>query len=199
MGTSLDAAGTFGTVSEWRRAAILVGMHLEVLSREESLALLGSVPVGRIVFTVRALPAVQPMNFVIDNGAIVIRTSPGTKLAATLRDGVVGFEADEIDPASSTGWSVTVVGRIEEITDRFDIERLDASLTPWAPGERQHFLKITPEVVTGRRLTARTPTTESSRGGSGPASILYAPLTERDPPFENSPPLRSWPYDQTSV
>jgi uncharacterized protein len=99
-------------------------MDMEVLSREESLALLASVPVGRIVFTVRALPAVQPMNFVVDNGGIVIRTDPGMKLSAILRNGVVAFEVDEIDPARSTGWSVTVVGRIQEITDPFEIKRL---------------------------------------------------------------------------
>jgi uncharacterized protein len=176
---------------------ILGGMDVEVLSREESLALLASVPVGRIVFTVRALPAIQPMNFVVDNGGIVIRTGPGTKLSATLQNGVVAFETDEIDPARSEGWSVTVVGRIQEITDPFEIERLDAALTPWAPGERQHFLKITPEVVTGRRLTARTVAAEASRGGA--AGIPQRRLTERDTPLENGPPLRSWPYDQSSV
>lgn len=172
-------------------------MDVEVLSREESLALLASVPVGRIVFTVRALPAVQPMNFVVDNGGIVIRTDPGTKLSATLRNGVVAFETDEIDPARSEGWSVTVVGRIQEITDPFEIERLDAALTPWAPGERQHFLKITPEVVTGRRLTARTVAAEASRGGA--AGFPQRRLTERDTPLENGPPLRSWPHDQSAV
>jgi len=172
-------------------------MDMEELSREESLTLLASVPVGRIVFTVRALPAVQPMNFVVDNGGIVIRTSPGTKLAATLRDGVVAFETDEIDSARSTGWSVTVVGRIQEITDPFEIERLDAALTPWAPGEREHFLKITPEVVTGRRLTARGRETTSSRGGA--AGLPQRRLTERDTPLENGPSLRSWPYDQSSI
>jgi uncharacterized protein len=197
VGTSLDRAGTIGTVPEPRSSRILDGMELEVLSREESLALLASVPVGRIVFTVRALPAVQPMNFVVENGGIVIRTGPGTKLAATLRNGVVGFEADEIDSARSTGWSVTVVGRIQEITDPLEIERLDAALTPWAPGEREHFLKITPEVVTGRRLTAREGTAAASRGGA--AGLPQRRLTERDSPLENGPPLRSWPYDQSSI
>ncbi len=177
--------------------AILGGMDVEVLSREESLALLASVPVGRIVFTVRALPAVQPMNFVLDNGAIVIRTGPGTKLGATLRNGVVAFETDEIDPATSTGWSVTVVGRIQEITDPFEIERLDTALTPWATGERAHFLKITPEVVTGRRLSVLVGVAAGTRGGA--ADISQRRLIERDTPLENSPPLRPWPHDQGSI
>lgn len=132
-------------------------MDLETLSRDESLALLASVPVGRVVFTVRALPAIQPVNFVFDNGGVVIRTGPGAKLGAVIRSGIVAFEADEIDPVTRSGWSVTIIGRVEEVTDPFDIERFRTSLTPWAPGEREHFLKIAAEVVTGRRLaiTAR--------------------------------------------
>jgi nitroimidazol reductase NimA-like FMN-containing flavoprotein (pyridoxamine 5'-phosphate oxidase superfamily) len=172
-------------------------MDMEVLSREESLALLASVPVGRIVFTVRALPAVQLMNFVVDNGGIVIRTGPGTKLAATLRNGVVAFETDEIDSARSTGWSVTVIGRIQEITDPFELERLDAALTPWAPGEREHFLKITPEVVTGRRLTPAVIAVAAGREDT--PGVSRPPLGERDTPLENGPALRAWPYDQGSI
>jgi uncharacterized protein len=172
-------------------------MDMEVLSREESLALLASVPVGRIVFTVRALPAVQPMNFVVDNGGIVIRTGPGTKLAATLRNGVVAFEADEIDSARSMGWSVTVVGRIQEITDPFEIERLDATLRPWAAGERPHFLKINPEVVTGRRLTP--PGIAVAAGREDTAGVPQPPLGERDAPLQDRPALRAWPNDHSSL
>ena len=130
-------------------------------------------------------------------GQLAQAVSQNEKLSATLRNGVVAFETDEIDPATSTGWSVTVVGRIQEITDLLEIERLDAALTPWAPGERDHFLKIIPEVVTGRRLTARGRAATASRGGA--AGLPRRRLTERDTPLENGPPLRSWPYDQSSI
>ena len=39
---------------------------LEILDREDCLGLLASVPLGRVVFTDRALPAIQPVNFVLD-------------------------------------------------------------------------------------------------------------------------------------
>ncbi len=129
-------------------------MNLETLSRDESLALLASAPVGRVVFTIRALPAIQPVNFIYDDGHVVFRTGPGTKLASVLRDGVVAFEADEIDPVARTGWSVTVIGHVHEITDPFERERLMAALTPWAPGDRDNLLRVAAEVVTGRRITA---------------------------------------------
>jgi hypothetical protein len=37
----------------------------EQLGRDECLRLLGSVPIGRVAFTVDALPSVQPVTFVL--------------------------------------------------------------------------------------------------------------------------------------
>ena len=83
---------------------------LEVLEREECIALLGSVTVGRIAITSNALPVVLPVNFVLLDDRIVIRTSRGTKLDAATRNTVVAFEVDEIDMVEQTGWSVLVTG-----------------------------------------------------------------------------------------
>ncbi|MGC0342598.1 hypothetical protein RKD20_007632 [Streptomyces sp. SLBN-8D4] len=44
------------------------------LGSVEALRLLGSVSLGRIVFTRHALPTVRPVNHVLDGGDIVIRT-----------------------------------------------------------------------------------------------------------------------------
>ena len=58
---------------------------------------MASVPVGRIIYTRRALPAVELVNFALDHGDIVIRTDRGGKLAAAARGAVVAFEADCLD------------------------------------------------------------------------------------------------------
>jgi DNA-binding NarL/FixJ family response regulator len=83
---------------------------LQVLSRQECLDLLDTAQIGRIVFTDRALPAVKPVNFCLYGEHIVIRTSAGSKLAAATQRTVVAFEADDFDPDSRTGRSVTMVG-----------------------------------------------------------------------------------------
>ncbi|MER6580227.1 pyridoxamine 5'-phosphate oxidase family protein, partial [Nonomuraea sp. NPDC001023] len=119
---------------------------LQVLSREECLRLLSSTPIGRIVFTDRALPAVQPVNFCLDGERVVIRTSIGSKLAAATRHAVVAFEADEFDPAMRTGWSVTAVGHARAVTDPAETARLAAlPLSPWAPGSRDHYVVVDAE------------------------------------------------------
>ncbi|MEV4113310.1 pyridoxamine 5'-phosphate oxidase family protein [Nonomuraea sp. NPDC049695] len=126
---------------------------LQVLSRAECLDLLSTAPIGRIVFTDHALPAVQPVNFHLDGHSIVIRTSTGSKLAAATRRAVVAFEADNFDLERRTGWSVTAVGLARAVTDPTERDRLaELPLTAWAPGNRDHYIVVEAEQVSGRRI-----------------------------------------------
>jgi nitroimidazol reductase NimA-like FMN-containing flavoprotein (pyridoxamine 5'-phosphate oxidase superfamily) len=138
---------------------------LEDLPRDECLRLMASVPVGRIVYTRQALPAVELVNFAVDNREIVIRTDANGKLAAATRGAVVAFEADSINAAGHAAWSVTVVGQARAVTDRADIRRLeDIAPHPWAPGKRDHLIRISADLVSGRRLRA----TATTRDGYAP-------------------------------
>src|SRR5579862_8366167 len=101
------------------------GTTLEHLSRDECLRLVGQVPLGRIVYTRQALPAVELVNFTLDDGEIVIRTDSSGKLAAATRGAVVAFEADNVDITTRVGWSVTIVGYSRAVTDGSDIRRLE--------------------------------------------------------------------------
>ena len=130
------------------------GRVMEDLPRAECLRLMASVPVGRVVYTRHAMPAVAVVNFALDgDGSIVIRTESGGKLGAAIRRAVVAFETDRLDEATHSGWSVTVVGRAEKVTDAGEVARLHKlDLHPWAPGEREHFIRISAGIVTGRRI-----------------------------------------------
>ncbi len=126
---------------------------LKQLTRNECLHLMTSVPVGRIIYARQALPAVELVNFAIYDGDIIIRTDPGGKLAAAARGAVVAFEADHLDTEHHAGWSVTVVGQSREVTDPDEIGRLGLiGLSSWVPGEREHFIRISPGILNGRRL-----------------------------------------------
>jgi nitroimidazol reductase NimA-like FMN-containing flavoprotein (pyridoxamine 5'-phosphate oxidase superfamily) len=131
------------------------GSALQRLTRDQCLTLMASVPVGRIVYTRRALPAVELVNFAIDHGDIVIRTDRSGKLAAATRGAVVAFEADQVDLAGQAGWSVTAVGPSSEVTDPGELARLRTiGLRSWIPGERDHFIRISPVMLNGRHLRA---------------------------------------------
>jgi nitroimidazol reductase NimA-like FMN-containing flavoprotein (pyridoxamine 5'-phosphate oxidase superfamily) len=129
------------------------GSALQRLSRDECLTLMASVPVGRIIYTRRALPAVELVNFALDHGDIVIRTDSGGKLAAAARGAVVAFEVDQVDLAGQPGWSVTAIGPSTEVTDPDELARLRTiGLKSWAPGERDHFIRISPVMLNGRYM-----------------------------------------------
>ena len=142
--------------------------ELEVLDREQCLEVLQTVRVGRLVFTEDALPAVQPVNFRMWRDNVVIRVAGGAKLSAAARNFVVAFQADELDPDLRTGWSVTVVGHAQRITDVDELVEVSGTfIQPWVDGNRDHFVRIRTEKVTGRRLCepgARQAFPSSARG-----------------------------------
>jgi nitroimidazol reductase NimA-like FMN-containing flavoprotein (pyridoxamine 5'-phosphate oxidase superfamily) len=133
---------------------------LRPLGRNRCLELLASVPVGRVVFTTRALPAIRPVNHLVDGDTIVIRTSLGTSLAsAVTTDGsvVVAYEADVIDTASGTGWAVVVTGTARLVLDPDLAARYERDLHPWIDGAANCVIGIDCDLVSGYELTGPTP------------------------------------------
>ncbi|MFI6559401.1 pyridoxamine 5'-phosphate oxidase family protein [Streptomyces sp. NPDC050534] len=130
------------------------------LDRQECLRLLGEVPVGRVVYTRQALPAVLPVNFRLDEGgSVVLHTSADSDLVRAIDGSVVAFEADEFQAATRSGWSVVVTGRAAVVTDPAEHQRLaQAGPDSWMPMRDGVFVRIDSEVVTGRKLTGVSPT-----------------------------------------
>ena len=79
-----------------------------------------------------------------------------TMLGGLDSDEIVAFEVDGVDNADETGWSVLVEGRTAEVTAPAELDRLGRiALHPWAPGERDRWLRIVPTSVTGRAISRR--------------------------------------------
>lgn len=130
-----------------------------MLSRQECLALLAMARVGRLGVSIEALPAILPVNFRLARDRIVIRTVPGTKLAAAATQAVVAFEVDDYDPQGTWGWSVLVRGASTEIVDPGELAEARAlPLRAWAfkHGEADRFLQIETTLVTGRSFGTAT-------------------------------------------
>ncbi|MFJ3160837.1 pyridoxamine 5'-phosphate oxidase family protein [Streptomyces kanasensis] len=129
------------------------------LDRVEALRLLGTVTLGRIVFTQHALPAVRPVNHLMDGEDVIVRLHDGATLASLVAPPdapgiVVAYEADVIDPDTHVGWSVVVTGYAHRVTDDADLARFAARLRPWAHHPAMNAaLRIRPDLVTGLRLT----------------------------------------------
>jgi nitroimidazol reductase NimA-like FMN-containing flavoprotein (pyridoxamine 5'-phosphate oxidase superfamily) len=128
-------------------------VELVELGRAECLRLLAGREIGRVVFTDAALPAAQPVTYLLDEEEIVFRTGGGGKLAAATRNAVVAFQVDRIDPRTRTGWTVLGVGQAYEVVvpDRL-AELADRMAAPWASGRAGHTIAIPLQRLSGRRL-----------------------------------------------
>ncbi|MFJ3670938.1 pyridoxamine 5'-phosphate oxidase family protein [Streptomyces sp. NPDC090106] len=126
------------------------------LDRDECLRLLAGAPIGRIVYTRQALPAVLPVNFGLDpDGAVLLRTAADSGLTHAVDGAVVAFEADAVDTATQSGWSVIVTGHAAVVTDPDEHDRLSRTgPRSWVPAPSEVFVRIEPELVTGRELVA---------------------------------------------
>jgi hypothetical protein len=146
---------------------------LDVLPRAEALHLLASVPVGRLVFTHQALPAIRPVNHLVEGDKVVIGLTAGSAIAMSSGAGgtVVAYEADSLDLAARSGWTVIVVGLARLETDPDALLRYRAQLQPWLTGAMTDILTISSEIVTGYRLIHALPADETARAAeSGPGS-----------------------------
>ncbi|WP_053202611.1 pyridoxamine 5'-phosphate oxidase family protein [Jiangella muralis] len=101
------------------------------LDRQTCYALLARAPIGRLVFTEGALPAIEPVRFHLDGEDVIVEVGSSPVLPPADRLGVVAFQADEYDEVSHTGWCVVTIGQS-------------------AADERG--LRIRPKIVRGRRI-----------------------------------------------
>lgn len=129
------------------------------LTRPESLRLLDQVLIGRIVYTVRALPVIAPVCHLVDDGTVVVRTHVGADCAGS----VVAYQADRIEDDERTGWSVTVTGVARRVLDPAELAGYEQRIAPLVGAPSVQTIRIYPEIVSGYRLVNGA---ERGQGGS---------------------------------
>ncbi|MGW4804920.1 pyridoxamine 5'-phosphate oxidase family protein [Kitasatospora sp. NPDC004272] len=148
--------------------------RVETLSEAECLRLLGTVPLGRVVYTEHALPAVLPVAFrVAADGRLILALRTGTRVARALDGTVAAFQVDDFDRAGRCGWSVLVHGRAEVVRDTGERALLHSGgLRPWIPDPGPEYVAISPELVSGRRILPLLPeAAPDARPGAAPTPV----------------------------
>jgi nitroimidazol reductase NimA-like FMN-containing flavoprotein (pyridoxamine 5'-phosphate oxidase superfamily) len=126
---------------------------LEVLDDEECRRLLADGWLGRIGLTIGGVPAIFPVNYMFEGGAVWFRTGAGVKLEAARRGDTMAFEVDGVDRCYQEGWSVLAVGGSALVAGDGNAPHVRAR--PWAPGPREHLVRISVDFVSGRRIVHR--------------------------------------------
>ncbi|WP_405067565.1 pyridoxamine 5'-phosphate oxidase family protein [Kribbella sp. NBC_01510] len=136
---------------------------LAELSEQECLRLIEPGGIGRVAFEWAGRLHVLPVNFAVHHGGIVFRTAATTSIAQ-YGEGPVAFEVDRFDQGMRQGWSVLIDGPARHAdSDRASL--LSTTVDPWAGGDRQVYVVITPTCITGRRVRAGH---DATTGGSHP-------------------------------
>ncbi|MFF1870494.1 pyridoxamine 5'-phosphate oxidase family protein [Streptomyces sp. CB03911] len=117
------------------------------LDQRQCLRLLAATRVGRVVYTVGALPAVLPTRYSLDaDGSVLVSAAAGSELVRAVSGALVAFEAGEVSESDGSGWSVTVLGR----ADITEAQPPQGPILVRRPG--QVSIRIRAELVTGRLL-----------------------------------------------
>ena len=129
--------------------------EIDVVAEAEAWELVRGRELGRLAVCIAGVPEVFPVNYRLDvDGAVVLRTGPGLKLAGAVLGGEVAFEVDQIDEAAHTGWSVVIHGPAAEVAGtEARLHADDLAIDPWVSSAKHRYLRIAPARITGRRIS----------------------------------------------
>lgn len=122
------------------------------LTREECVARLAAGAVGRVALSTPDGLRIVPVNYVVHDESVVIRTAAYTELGLHGPDSEAAFEIDHLDEDRRQGWSVVAVGRLERMSSERLEELRDNRPEPWAGGQRHLVLELAWRELSGRRL-----------------------------------------------
>jgi nitroimidazol reductase NimA-like FMN-containing flavoprotein (pyridoxamine 5'-phosphate oxidase superfamily) len=140
------------------------GAVTQQLDEAECLRLIAPGGVGRIGYSGRFGPTILPVNFALHGQTIVFRTGQHSPMGEDLRTGIadaeykVAFEVDEISPATREGWSILVQGAVHHVDSAAELAAVrQLGVQAWPGGEKDLFIRIVPDRITGRRIHRVSP------------------------------------------
>jgi nitroimidazol reductase NimA-like FMN-containing flavoprotein (pyridoxamine 5'-phosphate oxidase superfamily) len=122
--------------------------RMRTLSTADALSLLGSVSLGRIAFTQRAIPAIWPVNHALDGADVIIRGSAGAAILST-RGQVVAYQVDTLTPGTEVGWWVVVTGRAAVLDDPGEVARHQRMVQHGLHQGKDYIVRLHTDVITG--------------------------------------------------
>ena len=140
--------------------------RVEKLTTAECWRLLEQREFGRLALDgIDGIPDVFPVNYLVHDGNVFIRSAPGSKLIDIAANPAAAFEVD--GELAAYRWSVIVRGTAHRLDVDADIHESGIlGLTSWSPTGKHNFVRITPTVITGRRFRRRLP--DSPRQATSP-------------------------------
>jgi hypothetical protein len=119
------------------------------VSGAEALWLVEGSSFGRLVYPQRGQTLVRPARHVWEYGRLIVRAP----VQGAVVPEVVTYQVDEIRVVAGTGWTVTLSGPTEVITDADEAAHHQRTLAGWTHGPHDTVLRMLPQTVSGFRLS----------------------------------------------
>ncbi|MFJ8111382.1 pyridoxamine 5'-phosphate oxidase family protein [Streptomyces sp. NPDC096132] len=123
-------------------------LRMGEVSGAEALWLVEGSSLGRLVYTQREQTVVRPARHVWEYGRLIVRAPVQVAVVPE----AVTYQVDEIRVVTGTGWTVTLSGPAEVISDPNEAAHYRRTLAGWSHGPHDTVLRIHPYTVTGFRL-----------------------------------------------
>ena len=128
------------------------GNPVMVLDEAECWRRLSQEQLGRLALAISHRVDIFPVNYAVHDGALYLRTAPGSKLLEIAANPDVVFEIDRYD--ENTAFSVIVRGVAERLELGSEIEEAELSgLITWIPTVKDRWVRIVPTEISGREFT----------------------------------------------
>ena len=129
--------------------------RVEELDTAQCWRLLETVTLGRLAVEGHdGRPDVFPVNYLVHNGNLFIRSAPGAKLRSIAKHPAVAFEID--GETTRYHWSVVMRAAAHRMDTDADIEASGIlDLVSSSPTPKDNFIRLMPDTVTGRRFPKR--------------------------------------------
>lgn len=115
------------------------------LSEAECWALLASVSVGHLALSVQALPAIFSVQYYLDGDQIALCLGHYRVPSQAISNTVTAFSADAMEPTTSQGWTVQVLGTVATL------QPIGVPTDCGQPIAGQ-LVHLTPATIAGQRL-----------------------------------------------
>ncbi|GLX95518.1 pyridoxamine 5'-phosphate oxidase family protein [Herbidospora sp. NBRC 101105] len=130
---------------------------LEELTEQECYERIEPGGIGRVAFGGAPGPTVFPVNYRLIDGQVVFRIRKGGTMDQSLQSGIddlevkIAFQIDRIDEQNHEGWSVLIQGPAHHVSED-ELRGATADVHSWAGDDRDHYVRIAPLSVTGRKI-----------------------------------------------
>ncbi|MFF3914336.1 pyridoxamine 5'-phosphate oxidase family protein [Streptomyces sp. NPDC001852] len=114
----------------------------------EAVWLLEGSRLGRLVYNQQETILVRPSHHVWELGRLIIRT-PASAAAIPAE---ATYHVDDISASTGAGWTATMSGPVEPVTDPDEAAHYRRTLRGWTHGPHDAVLRMQPKTVSGFRL-----------------------------------------------